>query len=109
MMVMWQLVHQHAYFFSLVLFILPVSIAFDATIGFRVIRKLATPKAALAILGTVILLSLFDVFWLRGLGYFPSERVMFSIAGIPLEEMLLFAVGFYNLGAIFAWAKAKFP
>jgi len=30
------------------------------------------------------------------------------LAEFPFEEMLLFAIGLYNIGAIFTWAKDKF-
>ena len=105
---MWPFIHQYGYFFSLVLFILPVSIGFDALTGFSVVRKLMTLKSAIVILATVAFLSLFDVFWLRGSGIFPANRIIVTVFGVPVEEMLLFAIGFYNVGAILAWAKKRY-
>lgn len=99
--------HQYAYFFSLIFFILPVSLAFDATTGFRVLKKLATPKGITLILISIVFWSLFDILWMHGLGAFPEHRVIATVAGVPVEEMLLFVLGFYNIAAVFVWAKQR--
>lgn len=106
---MFSLVHQYAYFFSLLLFILPVSLIFDASIRFKVIKKLTTLKGLVFILISVIFWSLFDVFWIHTAGAFPANRTLFTIGGVPIEEMLLFVLAFYSTGVIFVWAKEKYP
>ena len=102
-------IHQYAYLFSLVLFILPISILFDSRIGFKVARKLMTRQGVSYLVLSVAFWSTYDLFWISKLGHFPPDRILFTVGGVPFEEMLLFAVGLYNIGAIFTWAKGKFP
>jgi len=101
-------VHQYAYFFSLVLFIFPVSVAFDGMSGFKVAKKLMTLKGLIYLILSVVFWSTYDIFWIGELGHFPTNRVLFTIGGIPMEEMILFAIGLYNIGAIFTWSKVNF-
>src|SRR5438034_3346073 len=105
---MIDLIHQYAYLFSLVLFILPISVFFDSMTGFKVARKLATARGASYLALSVAFWSAYDLFWIGELGHFPPNRILFTIGGVPFEEMLLFAIGLYNIGAIFTWAKDKF-
>ena len=100
--------HQYAYLASLIFFILPLSIFFDSMTSFKVGRALITAKGLAFIVLSVVFWSMYDVFWINHLGNFPSNRVLFSVYGVPFEEMLLFALGLYNIGAILAWAKQNF-
>lgn len=104
---MSEFIHQYAYFFSLLFFILPISLAFDATIKFQVLKKLITPKGLAFVLISIVFWSLFDIFWTHNLGMFPEERMIATVAGVPIEEMLLFVLGFYNIATVFAWAKQR--
>lgn len=101
-------IHQYAYLFSLLFFILPVSIAFDWAVNFSVARKFATIKAALFIILTVLFWSAFDLFWIDKLGNFPSGRIIGHLGVVPIEEILLFVLGFYNIASVFIWSKRKF-
>lgn len=106
---MLAVINQYAYFFSLLLFILPVSVAFDSGTRFSVAKKMATGRGVAFILASILVWSVYDLFWIRHLGSFPSDRILASVVGIPLEEMLLFGLALYNIGAIFAWGKQRFP
>lgn len=105
---MLETIHQYGYFFSLLLLILPVSLAFDKATGFNALKALASRKGFTFMLISVIFWSLFDIFWVRGLGTFPDNRILFKIGGVPIEEMLFFVIGFYNIAAIFSWSKRKY-
>ncbi len=105
---MTHFIHQYAYLFSLVFFILPISLAFDAATGFAVLKKFATLKGLLFIALSIVFWSAYDVFWIGQLGSFPPHRVIATIYGVPLEEMLLFVMGFYNIAAILTWSKRRF-
>ena len=102
---MLAIVHQYAYFFSILFFILPISVAFDAATGFAVWKKLITPLGIFFVLLSILFWSAFDIFWIHGLGSFPSDRILYAFMGVPIEEMMLFAVAFYNIAAIFRWSK----
>lgn len=106
---MLEIIHQYGYFFSLILFILPVSIIFDANIKFRAANALLTSKGIFFIIISILFWFLFDLlFWTNGLGSFPDNRVLFKIHKIAFEEIVLFVIGFYNIAAIFSWAKEKY-
>ncbi|RJQ36717.1 hypothetical protein C4552_02375 [Candidatus Parcubacteria bacterium] len=84
---------------------MPISIAFDAAGDFRVGRRLLTWRGAAVLAVTILYWSIFDAFWIRYLGNFPNNRIIATVAGVPIEEMLLFVLAFYNVAAILIWAK----
>ena len=109
MISLWNVIHQYAYFWSLVLFVLPFSAGFDAALRFHVARRLLTLRGMAFIAISIAFWSAFDMLWIHALGSFPADRVIATIWGVPLEEMLLFVLAFYNIGSIFAWAKHYAP
>jgi hypothetical protein len=104
----WNFIHQYAYFFSLILAILPLTLFLDSRVDFGVLRKILTKRGLGYLFLTVAFWSAYDLIWVRQLGSFPPERILLAIFGVPIEEMLLFAIGFYNVLTVFALAKKKF-
>ena len=100
-------IHPYAYFFSLIFAILPLTLLIDSRIGFSVIRRLFSKAGFFHLLLTVVFWSVFDVLWIKKLGSFPQDRIIASISGVPIEEMLFFVLAFYNVITVFAWAKDK--
>ena len=100
-------IHQYAYFFSLVLGILPITLLIDSRMHFFVLRKILTKKGLLYVLLSILFWSAYDLLWIRKLGFFPPDRILFFVLGVPIEEMLVFAFGFYNVLTVFAYVKMK--
>lgn len=88
--------------------ILPLTFLIDYWLNFAVLKKILTKDGIIYLAMTIIFWSAYDLIWMRNLGLFPEDRIVFSIVGIPLEEIMLFAIGFYNVLAIFALTKKIF-
>ncbi len=105
---LYSLIYQYAYFFSLMLIILPLTLFIDYWLEFAVLKKLLTKQGLIYLAATIAFWSAYDLIWTRQLGSFPANRIIFSVLGVPLEEILLFGIGFYNVITIFAFTKKKF-